>query len=116
MGKLIPVNCPPPFDTELPEYYQPPTGAIEEKLAEIWVDLLEVQYPCRTKSFMEQGGDSLLAVQIHNAIKKSFNVELPLRTVFELASIEKIGQLIQFLLISADQEDQERDLEEGELA
>ena len=115
-GKIDSSKLPPPFDTELPEYYQPPTGAIEEKLAEIWVDLLGVQYPCRTKSFMEQGGDSLLAVQIHNAIKKSFNVELPLRTVFELASIEKIGQLIQFLLISADQEDQERDLEEGELA
>ena len=114
-GKVDTAALPAPFAGDELIRTQPPIGPVEAKLALIWSNLLKIDQPCRTRSFMEQGGDSLLAVQIHNAIKKTFEIELPLRTVFELASIEKLGQLIQFLINSADQEDSMQDLEEGEL-
>mgnify|MGYP003682980473 CR=1 FL=1 len=114
-GKIDTTALPTPIADYTQSEYQPPIGVVEEKLALIWIRLLNIEKPCRTKSFMEQGGDSLLAVQINNAIKKTFEIDLPLRTVFELASIEKLGEMLQFLLNNADSQDSTYEFEEGEL-
>ncbi|MGH3886640.1 MAG: amino acid adenylation domain-containing protein [Pseudonocardiaceae bacterium] len=53
----------------VPAEFQPTQGAIEEAVARIWSDLLEVQQVGRTDSFFALGGDSLLATRVISRLR-----------------------------------------------
>jgi acyl carrier protein len=63
--------------------YEAPSGEIEEALAEIWSEVLEVERVGRWDHFFELGGHSLLAVQVVSRVRQALGVELPLSAVFE---------------------------------
>ena len=64
------------------EYVEPRTLE-ERKLAEIWASLLRVDRIGAFDNFFQLGGHSLLATQMLARVRKSFGVELPLRTAFD---------------------------------
>jgi polyketide synthase PksJ len=75
----------------------PPTNAIESQLVEIWQQLLGIEEIGIREAFFEVGGDSLLATILVARINQTFDVNLPIRIVFEEETIERIAQKIDGL-------------------
>lgn len=73
---------------------EPPTNDTEKKLLEIWSNVLESTNIGITDSYFELGGNSLKATYIVNSIHKVFNVEIPLRVVFERNTIKDLANYI----------------------
>ena len=76
--------------------YEPPRNSIEEKLVELWAEVLltEKESIGIHHNFFELGGHSLRATLLSSRIHKHFNVSIPLREIFDNPSIEKITHLI----------------------
>ncbi|MCP4148120.1 MAG: amino acid adenylation domain-containing protein, partial [bacterium] len=74
--------------------YQAPANEIEEKLVEIWQDVLELKRIGVTDNFFEIGGHSLKAINIIAKINKTFQVELPLVVLFEKPFIKDQARYI----------------------
>ncbi len=63
--------------------YEAPQGEMETRLAEIWGDVLKIDRVGRNDNFFELGGHSLLAMQVMARIRHIFNLELPVRSIFD---------------------------------
>ncbi|MEW6737787.1 MAG: condensation domain-containing protein, partial [Acidobacteriota bacterium] len=72
--------------------------ATEEVLAGIWIDLLSLEEVRRHDNFLELGGHSLLATQLISRIHNAFNVDLPVRAIFESATLSDLAGKIEALL------------------
>ncbi|MDX1695527.1 MAG: AMP-binding protein [Ketobacteraceae bacterium] len=71
-----------------------PNTATETKIAEIWCQLLRISRVSREDNFFDLGGHSLLVAKLANQIRDSFNVNVPVRAIFELGTCEHIAALI----------------------
>jgi thioesterase domain-containing protein/acyl carrier protein len=72
-----------------------PTSEMELYLTGLWQDLLRLDSIGIKDDFFDLGGNSLLAIQMMVRIEKEKGKQLPLVSVFEYASIEKLAKLIQ---------------------
>jgi amino acid adenylation domain-containing protein len=77
------------------EDYVPPRTAIEEELAIIWAKVLGKQQIGIHDNFFELGGHSLLATQLTSRIRDTFQVELPVRQLFETPTIAMLARHIE---------------------
>jgi len=75
--------------------YAPPRTATEEILANIWSQVLGVRRVVINDNFFQLGGHSLTAMQIVSRVRKTFQVELPLRDFFESATISQLAQRVE---------------------
>ncbi len=75
----------------------PPSGPVEEGLAGIWADLLEVEPPGREDNFFELGGHSLLATRVVSRVREAFGVDLPLRLLFAAPTLSALAREIEAL-------------------
>ncbi|MEO6188652.1 MAG: amino acid adenylation domain-containing protein, partial [Ginsengibacter sp.] len=64
-----------------------PRNEVEDRLAEIWKDVLEVDQVGIHDNFFELGGHSLLAVRLVSAIRKAFVVEMPISNIFDFPTV-----------------------------
>lgn len=71
-----------------------PRSPIEQKLANIWADLLGLKNIGIHDNFFHLGGHSLLATQLTSRIRDTFGVELPLQSIFETPQIAQIASAI----------------------
>jgi amino acid adenylation domain-containing protein len=126
-GKLDRNALPAP-DQKQPEFdkeFVAPCTSTEIKLSEIWCILLKLKKVGVNDNFFELGGHSLLATRLISMIVDAFQVELPLRVVFEnpiIAEIalqidqirertgedEELGRLLDELEELSDEETQKR--------
>jgi amino acid adenylation domain-containing protein len=67
---------------------------VEEKLANIWREVLNVAQVGIRDNFFDLGGHSLLLTKLANRVHDTFRVRLPLRVIFDLPTIERMGQAI----------------------
>lgn len=72
-----------------------PRTATEKTLATIWQEVLGLEQVGIYDNFFDRGGHSLLATQIISRACDTFNVDLPLHRLFELASIADLSQAIE---------------------
>ncbi|MBF0099846.1 MAG: amino acid adenylation domain-containing protein [Desulfobacterales bacterium] len=96
-GKLNRRVLPPP-KSERPVLEQPfvkPFTAIEEQLAEIWAEILNIHPIGRNDNFFDLGGHSLLIMQLLSLIKEAFQADLPLVSLFENPTVAELGQVIK---------------------
>ena len=68
-----------------------PRNSIEEQLVAIWCRLLNVERIGVHDNFFQLGGHSLIATRIVLQIRREFDVEIPLRAVFENPAIEGLA-------------------------
>ena len=84
-----------------PEYRMPestlvlPRDAIETRLATIWQEVLGVHPVGVTDNFFELGGDSLLGTHLFLRVEEEFAKYLPLGTLFEAPTIEKLTAILR---------------------
>jgi amino acid adenylation domain-containing protein len=71
-----------------------PRKAVEFKLKGIWEELLHQTDIGVDQSFFDLGGHSLLALKLFDRIEKAFGVKLPIATIFEAPTIERLGTVI----------------------
>jgi len=64
-----------------------PRNLVEQKLAMIWSEALQIDPIGVHDNFLSLGGDSLLATRVVTRAISSFKVEVPLKTVFESPTI-----------------------------
>jgi amino acid adenylation domain-containing protein len=74
-----------------------PTTSLEASLVELWTQLLGRTPVGIHDNFFELGGHSLLATQLVSRIRDRFQVELPLRKIFETPTIAELSQVITAL-------------------
>ena len=100
-----------------------PVTATEQQLLSIWKDVLSVENIGIVDNFFVIGGHSLLAVQIMLRIRKQFDIEIPVRVLFDNTTVKTLAQHLDNVLWlnetvveseSMDFDDIE-DFEEGEL-
>jgi amino acid adenylation domain-containing protein len=68
-----------------------PRTDMEKKLAEMWAEVLKVKEVGVDQNFFELGGHSLLVLQVMARIRREFDVELGVRTMFEEPTIAGLG-------------------------
>ena len=76
-----------------PSYVAPRTP-VEAEIAQVWAQVLNVERVGLNDNFFEIGGHSLLATQIVSRLREQFQVELPLRRLFEAPTVEGTALLI----------------------
>jgi len=94
-GKLDKAKLPAPEAAAAEEgSYIAPRTPTEETVARIWRDVLKKERIGITESFLDLGGHSLLAIRVLGRINKEVGVRLPLRSLFETPTVEKIAAII----------------------
>jgi amino acid adenylation domain-containing protein len=74
--------------------YVAPANAVEEMLATIWEEVLDVERVSTADNFFELGGHSLLATRVTARVREMFAVDLPVRSLFESPTIRGLARKI----------------------
>ena len=90
-GKIDRKALPAPDGELFVHQYVAPSTATEELLAEIWQDLLGQEQVGIHDNFFERGGHSLIATQLVSRIREHFDIEFPLKGVFEFAQLKEMA-------------------------
>ncbi|MFT3764371.1 MAG: amino acid adenylation domain-containing protein [Minicystis sp.] len=80
-----------------------PRNPIEDVLAGIWCDVFERESIGVHERFNDLGGHSLLAIQIIARARDAFDVQIPLRAIFEAPTISELSQRIDELRREGEQ-------------
>ncbi|MBD2493308.1 non-ribosomal peptide synthetase [Nostoc sp. FACHB-280] len=118
-GKINRKALPAPDQIVTTKDIELPVTETEKSLAQIWAKLLKYEAIARQDNFFNLGGHSLLATQLCYRIRDTFNIELPLRQVFETPNLMDLASYIDSFLwvnaATADIEPLNSDEEEIEL-
>jgi acyl-coenzyme A synthetase/AMP-(fatty) acid ligase/acyl carrier protein len=77
------------------ESYVAPRTQAEEMLAKIWAEVLKLDKIGIHDNFFALGGHSLLATQVISRVRNTFQVEVPVRTVFEMPTVVELENAIE---------------------
>ena len=92
-GKVDRRALPAPDHTrpELEEAFVAPRTPVEEVVAGIWAEVLGMEQVGIHDNFFELGGHSLKATQVVSRVREAFQVELPLRSLFESPTVAELA-------------------------
>jgi amino acid adenylation domain-containing protein/thioester reductase-like protein len=94
---------------ELDRTFTAPCTSQEIQMAQLWSEVLGLEQVGIHDNFFELGGHSLLTTQLILKVKETFQVELPLRMLFESPTISSLVENIQNIaspiLVSEDKID-----------
>jgi len=79
--------------------YVPPRNETETAIAGLWTQLLDIQQIGVHDNFFQLGGHSLSATRLVSMIHESFEIDLPLKQVFESPTVEALALVIETILI-----------------
>ncbi|HEY6931525.1 MAG TPA: amino acid adenylation domain-containing protein, partial [Thermoanaerobaculia bacterium] len=95
-GKIDRRALPPPEEKrpDLAEAFADPRTPVEEILAGIWSQVLKIDRIGIHDNFFALGGHSVLGTQVLSRVREHFQVDLPLRALFERPTTESLAKLI----------------------
>ncbi|UCH96955.1 MAG: amino acid adenylation domain-containing protein, partial [Candidatus Aminicenantes bacterium] len=91
-------------------FHNPPRHHMEEKLADIWANVLSGRDVRQVSigiddNFFELGGNSLKAIQLISRIHETFNIEIPISLIFKTPFIRSISaHLMQHTFTATEEE------------
>jgi len=96
-GKLDRLALPAPSLTrpELDTNFVAPRTPVEERLVEIWEEVLGLERVGVHDDFFELGGHSLLATRVVSRVRGGLRAELPLRYLFETPTVAGLARRIE---------------------
>jgi len=92
-GKIDRKALPEP-DAVVQREYVAPRDATEQRLADIWADVIGTAKVGIFDNFFEIGGNSLIAARAVAKLRQEFEIEIPLRALFEMHTIADIAAYI----------------------
>jgi len=95
--------------------YVAPSTPAESKLAEIWLDLLDVVRVGINDNFFDMGGHSLKLMQLASRIRRAFGIDLPLIRLFDLPTVAELACELARITQQLEETELERILREIEL-
>jgi amino acid adenylation domain-containing protein len=100
-GKVDRRNLPAPGPAPVrPESERvPPCNPVEEEVARVWSEVLRTGPVSVHDNFFEMGGHSLLVIRLVTRLRELFQVDLPLRTVFETPTVAGLAGTITEILL-----------------
>jgi acyl carrier protein len=94
-GKLDVRALPAPELASAEARYVAPRTPVEEVLAEIWAEVLRLERVGVHDSFFDLGGHSLLIMRLLARIQATFDLEISIRTVFSMPTLEAMAGEIE---------------------
>ncbi|MFJ4192819.1 amino acid adenylation domain-containing protein, partial [Pseudomonas sp. NPDC089534] len=74
--------------------YEAPQGELENALAQVWAEVLQVERVGRHDHFFELGGHSLLAMRMVSQVRQRLGVELALSDLFANAELAAVAEVL----------------------
>ena len=95
-GKIDRASLPAPDEArpDLQRLFVAPRSPVERELSVIWAEFLKLDEVGVEDNFFELGGHSLLATQVVSRMRKVFNCEIRLRSLFESPTIAQLAEQI----------------------
>ncbi|BAY30102.1 amino acid adenylation domain-containing protein [Nostoc carneum NIES-2107] len=111
---------PDAYSPELEANYVAPRTPIEQQIADIWTQVLNVKQVGIYDNFFELGGYSLLGIQVISRLRQALQVEILMSNLFELPTVADLAERVETLRwatqgIQAAESHSADDYEEGEL-
>jgi yersiniabactin nonribosomal peptide synthetase len=78
-----------------PAAAEPPRGPVETTLARLWAQLLNVPAVSRDDNFFTLGGDSLLATQLVETVRRQLPVAMTLRMLLGAPTVAELAAAVQ---------------------
>ncbi|SUD07155.1 protein PvdJ [Pseudomonas aeruginosa] len=88
-GKLDRKGLPQPDASLLQQVYVAPRSDLEQQVAGIWAEVLQLQQVGLDDNFFELGGHSLLATQVIGRLRERLHLEVPIKSMF---TAETLGE------------------------
>jgi phthiocerol/phenolphthiocerol synthesis type-I polyketide synthase E len=82
---------------ELPTVYISSENIRERTIAEIWQKILGVEKVGVLDNFFDLGGDSLLAIQTAAELRKAFQIDIPVASMYEGLTVRSLARLLESL-------------------
>jgi amino acid adenylation domain-containing protein len=79
---------------QLEKLFVSPRSDMEMKIAKIWQETIGIDDIGIHDNFFELGGHSLLAIQLITKLRETFQLEIPLRTLYENPSVAQLATAI----------------------
>ncbi|WP_432839323.1 SDR family NAD(P)-dependent oxidoreductase [Dactylosporangium sp. CA-092794] len=80
---------------ELLTPYEAPRDGVEERLAELWQELLGLEKVGVNDHFFELGGHSLLGLQLVPRLREAFAVDLPVGAIFDAPTVATLAGVVR---------------------
>ncbi len=93
-GKIDRRALPSPEQSEVEEATPTLHTPFEEMLSGVWAEVLNLESIGREQNFFELGGHSLMATQVMSRVREVFQIDLPLRTLFESPTLSALAERI----------------------
>jgi acyl carrier protein len=84
---------------DLEKVYVAPQTELERKIVSIWQEVLHLERIGTHDNFFELGGHSLLATQVISRVREGFDVDIPLKRIFDRPTIAGLSVVIEEILI-----------------
>ena len=81
-----------------------PQNELEAAVAQIYVEVLDVEKVSATDNFFALGGDSLRATQVIARIRSRFDVNLSIGTIFLQSTVRELAQEILRVIAILDED------------
>jgi amino acid adenylation domain-containing protein len=75
--------------------FTPARTPVEEVLVGIWAEVLKVAQVSVHDNFFDLGGHSLLATRLMSRVRNAFQIEIPLRSLFESPTVAQFAERVE---------------------
>jgi amino acid adenylation domain-containing protein len=79
---------------DLMNAYVAPGNEVEQKLTEIWQDVLGIEQVGIRDNFYDLGGDSLLITQVHSRFRRAFDADVSVASLLQYPTIADLAQFL----------------------
>jgi len=94
-GKIDVAALPDPRQKHVEAKGEQPVGEIEQRLAALWRELLELDEIGRNEDFFALGGHSLMALRMFSRISRDFGRSLPLSSLISHPTVQQLAMLLE---------------------